>query len=205
MRFRTDRWQWDTPSEIVTAGPPVTRRGVAKLDQRPVIMGTMTSCLVRFAGAGASVVMLMTGGVATDCSTTVVQAPAADGGATPLAAEVEAGANPDAGAATDAAPPLACTRSGADCSGKANACCNGSTCVFDTKNPSKAVCADTCLKDSQCASGCCAVLTEGTQAVCSPATYCAGSCAAPNQNCSAQACCANSACVTAGSTSTGAQ
>jgi hypothetical protein len=126
------------------------------------------------------------------CTTTVVSAPptAADGGI-----------DPDGGVAGDpatdpaAADAAACIAPGDNCRGIANACCNGSTCVFDTKDTSKAVCAATCLNDSQCKSGCCKVLVEGTQAVCAPANYCAGACSKPGQDCRTQACCANATCV----------
>jgi hypothetical protein len=133
--------------------------------------------------------------LAVGCSSTTVQVPSSsteDGGGG--SADIT-----DGGSAADA--PMtgaACTAPGGNCRGSSNACCNGSTCVFDTKDPSKAVCAATCLKDSQCASGCCTVLIEGSEAVCAPTMYCAGSCASPGGDCSAQTgqpCCANAVCV----------
>jgi hypothetical protein len=131
------------------------------------------------------------------CTTTVTPAPApaptADAGASVLDGGVT---DP---VATDAA---ACVGAGGDCRANADACCNGTTCVFDTTDPSKAVCATTCLKDTQCKSGCCKVLIEGTSAVCAPAKYCAGSCSVPGQDCRTQACCANATCVTSTVTGT---
>ena len=129
--------------------------------------------------------LLLLGG----CTTTVVPAPAADGGGGVDDGGAAAPADP---AAVDAA---ACIAAGSNCRGSADECCNGTTCVFDTKDTSKAVCATTCLKDSQCNSGCCKVLIEGTSAVCAPAKYCAGNCSAPGQDCRSQACCANATCV----------
>lgn len=133
--------------------------------------------------------------VAGGCSSTTVEAPSSitdagggDGGGDPV----------EGGASADAPSGAACTAPGGNCRGDTNACCNGSTCVFDTKDPAKAVCAATCLKDSQCTSGCCKVLIEGSAAVCAPALYCAGSCATPGGDCSArtgQPCCANAVCV----------
>jgi hypothetical protein len=128
------------------------------------------------------------GVVVAGCTTTVVSAPvpAIDGGAS----------DSDGGSVDPAASEAgACIAAGGNCRGTSNACCNGTTCVFDTKDTSKAVCAATCLKDSQCNSGCCKVLIEGTEAVCAPATYCAGSCSAPGQDCRSRACCANATCV----------
>ena len=88
-----------------------------------------------------------------------------------------------------------CTAAGGDCRDDANACCNGTTCVFDTADRSKAVCAATCLSDDQCNSGCCTALIEGTQAVCAPPNYCASACATPGTSCETTACCANAVCV----------
>lgn len=88
-----------------------------------------------------------------------------------------------------------CTAAGGDCRDDANVCCNGTTCVFDVKDRSKAVCAATCLRDDQCESGCCTVLVEGTQSVCAPAKYCASSCAAPGESCTSTPCCENAVCV----------
>lgn len=129
------------------------------------------------------------------CSSTTVEAPRS----TTEGSERDGGEDAlDGGDGTDAPSGAACTAPGGNCRGDTNACCNGSTCVFDTKNPAKAVCAATCLQDSQCTSGCCKVLIEGSQAVCAPATYCAGSCATPGGDCSTQTgqpCCANAICV----------
>lgn len=92
-----------------------------------------------------------------------------------------------------------CTASGGDCRDDVNACCNGTTCVFDTTDLSKAVCATTCLQDSQCNSGCCTVLIGGSSAVCAPAKYCASSCVKSGGDCAPATggpCCASSVCVT---------
>lgn len=107
---------------------------------------------------------------------------------------------PDSGVAPDeaGADGGACAAPGDDCRKDANVCCNGATCVFDPKDPAKAVCAATCLKDTQCNSGCCKVLIEGSEAVCAPATYCAGSCVTGGGDCSKASggpCCANAVCV----------
>ena len=129
------------------------------------------------------------------CTSTVVHEPptaAADAGETVA----------DGGVTTPAVDAAACLDAGSNCRGNANACCNGTTCVFDTTDTSKAVCATTCLKDSQCNSGCCKVLIEGTSAVCAPAKYCAGNCSVPGQDCRTQACCANATCVTSTVTGT---
>jgi hypothetical protein len=91
---------------------------------------------------------------------------------------------------------LACLAAGSDCRGKENDCCNGTVCVFDTANPSKAVCAASCLNGSQCNTGCCTTLIEGTAAVCAPTNYCAGSCAKAGESCSSTTCCPNTVCVT---------
>jgi len=98
-----------------------------------------------------------------------------------------------ADAAQDSAS--ACVPANGDCRANANECCNGAVCVFDANNPSRAICADTCLNDSQCASGCCTILVQGTSAVCAPSRYCAGSCAPPGADCTSQTCCPNSLCV----------
>jgi hypothetical protein len=141
------------------------------------------------------VVAVVGAATAGGCSSTTVQAPipTADGGGGDGAGDVV-----DGGSGADAPGGAACTAPGGNCRGNTNACCNGSTCVFDTKDPSKAVCASTCLQDTQCTSGCCKVLIEGSEAVCAPATYCAGSCATPGGDCSKQSgqpCCANAVCV----------
>lgn len=88
-----------------------------------------------------------------------------------------------------------CIEPGSNCRGTESACCAGSTCVFDTADPSKTVCAATCANDAECNSGCCSVLIDGTAAVCAPPKYCAGSCARPNEPCSTTPCCANAVCV----------
>jgi hypothetical protein len=100
------------------------------------------------------------------------------------------GTRPDAGTSA-----VACSAAGTSCRDSAEACCNGTTCVFDVADPAASVCADTCLGNDQCASGCCAVLIEGTQAVCAPAKYCITACAAPGRSCATQDCCANAVCV----------
>lgn len=91
----------------------------------------------------------------------------------------------------------ACVKPGGGCSGDPDACCNGSTCVFDTADPSRSVCATTCLNNSQCNSGCCDVLVSGSSAVCAPASYCAPACGAPGTSCanSVNSCCADAICV----------
>ena len=91
--------------------------------------------------------------------------------------------------------PVSCLDVGANCRDDANACCNGTVCVFDTEDRSKARCAATCRDGSQCNSGCCTVLIEGTASVCAPETYCAGSCSPPGEECSTVACCENAVCV----------
>lgn len=118
-------------------------------------------------------------------ATDPLPAPSTDGGVTDAAPSADA-TEPDAGA---------CLAAGGDCRGKANDCCNGTTCVFDAADPSKAVCATTCLRGDQCNSGCCTVLIEGTSAVCAPAKYCGGSCSAPGAQCQTVDCCANAICV----------
>jgi hypothetical protein len=102
---------------------------------------------------------------------------------------------PDAATAGDAGSGESCTTAGGDCRANAEVCCNGTTCVFDTSDRSKAVCAATCLRDDQCNSGCCTVLVEGTQAVCAPKAYCATSCVSPGGSCANAPCCENSVCV----------
>ncbi len=88
-----------------------------------------------------------------------------------------------------------CISAGDDCRNKANGCCNGSSCVFDTQDRSKAVCAANCLNASQCKSGCCKVLIEGTASVCAPQEYCSTTCAVAGQACTSRACCPDSVCV----------
>lgn len=143
------------------------------------------------------IIALVTGIGLAACTTTVSPSPA------PSPTTDDGGALVDGGvsdpAPTDAA---ACVGAGGNCRGSADACCNGTTCVFDTTDTSKAVCATTCLKDSQCNSGCCKVLIEGTSAVCAPAKYCAGNCSVPGQDCTTQACCANATCVSSTVTGT---
>lgn len=117
----------------------------------------------------------------------------------------------DAGASVVAPPPVvvpppaeagaACVDFGGDCKGAENSCCNGTTCVFDPADPSKAVCATNCLSGDQCNTGCCTVLIAGTAAVCAPTRYCAGSCVQPGEACDVGTCCPNAVCV--GSTVTG--
>lgn len=89
----------------------------------------------------------------------------------------------------------ACLAVGADCKAKPDSCCNGSTCVYDVKDPSKSLCASTCLSNNQCNSGCCTKLVQGNAAVCAPVEYCSTTCAQPGASCAANACCPNSVCV----------
>jgi len=114
--------------------------------------------------------------------------------------------NLDAG--TDAATPATdsgapgrdaatqCVPTGGDCS--TGACCAGHTCVSDTKEPSRSICASNCLDKSQCNTGCCTTLVQGTSSVCAPTSYCAAACVKPGGDCSLQTggkCCSDSVCV----------
>lgn len=89
---------------------------------------------------------------------------------------------------------------GLQCAGQkcsdSSPCCNGFTCVFDANDPAQgSICASNCLNGTQCNSGCCTVLIQGTSAVCAPPKYCAGSCQTAGQPCASAACCPNSVCV----------
>lgn len=135
----------------------------------------MTRCVMVFAALAVGCSSASTGSVS-------------DAGAATFAAD---SATPEAGTSESGS----CVQAGGNCRNNANACCNGTTCVFDTKDTSKAVCAATCLNDGQCNSGCCKVLIEGTEAVCAPANYCAGSCSTAGQSCTQVDCCPNTICV----------
>jgi hypothetical protein len=69
------------------------------------------------------------------CSSTTVHVPSPAGDATEDGGGVGSDVVTDGGTAADAPTGSACTAPGGNCRGSSNACCNGSTCVFDTKDP----------------------------------------------------------------------
>lgn len=89
-----------------------------------------------------------------------------------------------------------CLTEGGYCRDTGETCCEGFECVFDTKDPTKALCAFACKNNGECNSGCCTVLVDGTKSVCAPAKYCAGSCSVAGESCETTSCCPNTLCVT---------
>ncbi len=108
----------------------------------------------------------------------------------------------DAGAAAPA-----CIATGTTCvvssvSDKLGGCCAGSLCVSDVKAPALLVCAQQCNGHTQCASGCCTMLVDGSASVCAPASYCAApppvvTCGTGGALCASDAdCCSTASCAT---------
>lgn len=91
----------------------------------------------------------------------------------------------------------ACIPANGDCTSDPNGCCNSATCISPAGNPSVGVCADGCVYNSDCASGCCAKLNNANVTVCQGASVCAPVCLDPGESCAANVngCCSGSTCV----------
>jgi hypothetical protein len=65
---------------------------------------------------------------------------------------------------------LACTSAGAACGSSQPRCCDGSTCAAFGTDPF--TCIELCTTGTDCATGCCVPLSDGTGMICSPAANC---------------------------------
>ena len=98
------------------------------------------------------------------------------GGVTPPPSE-------DAGSPTCLADSVVCTST-------PNACCSG-ICSADTSDPTQpSYCAASCTTGAECESGCCAPLQGSSQMSCAGVGFCANTCKAPGDSCTAtEDCC----------------
>jgi hypothetical protein len=68
-------------------------------------------------------------------------------------------------------PSLSCHRAEEACAGDM-ACCDGLMCVIFSTTPGTSACKPTCLKNKDCATGCCALLGTGYPGACLDASNC---------------------------------
>src|SRR5262249_20347220 len=82
------------------------------------------------------------------------------------------------------------------CNADPAGCCLGLRCVSATGAPN-AVCTPQCVRNTDCSSGCCAPLKDGSAKGCAPAQYCAGACIDAGGSCTsaASSCCPGTQCV----------
>src|SRR5262249_17908555 len=94
-----------------------------------------------------------------------------------------------------------CLATTSDCTSAPNNCCSG-ICLAKVGDPAHHdFCADPCTVDSQCASGCCAMLTHTTQRACSSRGFCPETCMQSGTACTSNDdCCAGNLCVTPSNT-----
>lgn len=90
-----------------------------------------------------------------------------------------------------------CLGDAAVCSDDPNACCVGLTCVVDERSPWNGTCTALCRSDNECATGCCALLTDGLASACAPPHYCSALCRPAGSACldAPSSCCGGSLCV----------
>ncbi len=98
----------------------------------------------------------------------------------------DAASSPDGASSStgDGATAPTCLPPGAVCTSSPNSCCPGELCRSDLSDPSQAsLCASICTTGTDCASGCCATLSNATTMACSPIGFCPNTCAAIGASC----------------------